>query len=84
MSGTAVVRIGGPRVAADRLYIGVFETRDFHLSVSANGIELPVELAFRNNDLSEYRATLPAASLNWKAMQVSLGADLSPCPVRLS
>jgi hypothetical protein len=78
MGGIAAVRIGGPRRAEDRLYIGVFETHDFQLRVSANGIELPVELASRNIDLSEYRATLPPAALNWKVMQVSLGADRSP------
>jgi hypothetical protein len=78
MSGTATVRIGGPRSAADHLYIGVFETRDFRLRVSANGVELPVELVYRNIDLSEYRATLPPAALAWKSMQVSLSADRSP------
>ena len=78
MNGTASVRIGGPLRAADHLYIGVFETRDFHLSVTANGVELPVERAFRNLDLSEYRAALPSAAMNWKSMQVSLGADRAP------
>jgi hypothetical protein len=78
MNGAAGLRMGGPRSAAERLYVGVFETRDFHLKVSANGVELPLELVFRNGDLSEYRATLPPAALGWTAMQVSLGADLSP------
>jgi hypothetical protein len=78
MSGTATVRIGGPRLAADHLYIGVFDTHDFHLTVSANGVELPVELAYRNIDLSEYRATLPAAALGWTSMQVLLRSDRSP------
>jgi hypothetical protein len=78
MKGAATVRIGGPHAAADHLYIGVFETHDFHLSVSANGFELPVELAYRNIDLSEYRATLPAPALGWTAMEVSLQADQSP------
>jgi hypothetical protein len=78
MSGTAAVRIGGPRTAADQLYVGVFETHSFHLSVSANGVDLPVELGYRNTDLSEYRATLPPEAANWKAMQVSLRADRSP------
>jgi hypothetical protein len=78
MSGTASVTIGGPRTAADYLYIGVFETHDFHLTVQANSVELPVELAFRNIDLSEYRATLPPEALDWTSLQVTLRADRSP------
>jgi hypothetical protein len=78
MNGTAAVRIGGPRGPAGRLYIGVFETHDFHLSVSANGIDLPVDLVSRNTDLSEYRATLPPSALAWKEMELTLRADRSP------
>jgi hypothetical protein len=78
MNGTAAVRIGGPRTSADQLYVGVFETHGFHLSISANGVDLPVELGYRNTDLSEYRATLPPEAANWKAMQVSLHTDRSP------
>jgi hypothetical protein len=78
LKGTATVRIGGPRTAADYLYIGVFETHDFHLSVAANGVELPVERVSRNTDLSEYRAALPADALEWQSMQVALSADRSP------
>jgi hypothetical protein len=78
MNGTATVRIGGPRGPADHLYIGVFETHDFHLSVSADGIDVPVELVSRNTDLSEYRATLPSSALSWKEMNLTLRADRSP------
>jgi hypothetical protein len=78
MNGTATVSIGGPRGPADRLYIGVFDTQDFHLSVSASGIELPVDLVSRNTDLSEYRATLPPSALTWKEMDLRLRADRSP------
>ena len=75
MNGTAAVRIGGPRNAAEQLYIGVFETGDFRLGVSANGIEVPVEIVSRNADLTEYRARLPAAAIAWKEMEVALRAD---------
>jgi len=75
MNGTAAVRIGGPRSAAEQLYIGVFETHDFHLSASANGVGLPLEIAARNTDLTEFRARLPALSVDWKEMEVSLRAD---------
>jgi len=78
IAGTAAVRIGGPRDASERLYIGVFETRDFHLSVAVNGVDLPVDLVSRNTDLSEYRAALPPAALAWKEMEVTLRADRSP------
>ena len=78
MNGAAMVRIAGPRSAAERLYVGVFEIHDFHLSVSADGVELPVKLVSRNTDLSEYRATLPAGAVDGSAMQVSLHADRSP------
>ena len=75
---TAAVRIGGPHTAVEGLYVGVFETHDFRLSASANGVDVPMELVYRNTDLSEYRATLPAAAMNWKVMQVGLRADRSP------
>ncbi len=75
MNGSAAARIGGPRRETDRLYIGVFDTHDVHLTVTANGVDLPLELAFRNIDLSEYRAALPAAALDWKWMQVALKSD---------
>jgi hypothetical protein len=78
MSGAATVRIGAPRSRGEQLYIGIFETRDFHLSVRANGVELPVVLAHRDNDLSEFRATLPPDAMHRQQMEVSLGADLSP------
>jgi hypothetical protein len=78
MSGTASVRIGGPRRAGEHLYIGIFDTHTFRLTASANGVALPVEVAHRDNDLTEFRAALPADALSWKQMQVSLGADRSP------
>jgi hypothetical protein len=78
MNGPAAVRVGGPRGPAEHLYIGVFEMHDFHLSVSANGIELPMELVSRNTDLSEYRAALPPSALAWKEIDLTLRADRSP------
>jgi hypothetical protein len=78
MSGAATVRIGAPRAPAEALYIGVFETRDIHLTVRANGVELPVTLSHRDNDLSEFRAALPPAALAWTQMEVGLSADRAP------
>jgi hypothetical protein len=78
MSGTASVRIGGPRRRGEQLYIGIFDTHTFRLIVRANGVDLPAEVAHRDNDLTEFRGALPADALNWKQMQVSLEADHSP------
>jgi hypothetical protein len=78
MNGTAAVRVGGPRNAAEHLYIGVFDTGDVGLSVSANGMALPLAIESRNTDLTEYRATLPTAALAWKQMEVSLRTMRAP------
>lgn len=78
MSGTATVRIGGPQRPQKHLYIGIFDTHPFRLNVRANGIDLPVELAHRDNDLTEFRATLPVTALQWKQMEISLTADRAP------
>ncbi|HEY1493085.1 MAG TPA: hypothetical protein VGF49_01020, partial [Candidatus Solibacter sp.] len=78
MLGAATVRIGAPRTPAESLYIGIFETRDVRLTVRANGVELPVTLARRDNDLSEFRAALPPGALAWTQMEVSLSADRAP------
>jgi hypothetical protein len=78
MSGTASVRIGAPRTAAEALFIGIFETRDIRLGVRADGVDLPVTMVHRDNDLSEYRATLPAAALSRKVMNVTVTADRAP------
>ena len=78
MNGAATVRTAAPRSPSEHLYIGVFETRDFHLRARANGVELPVAIAFRGNDLTEYRATLPAEAVAWKRMEIALESDLAP------
>jgi hypothetical protein len=78
MSGAATVRIGGLQRPQEHLYIGIFDTHPFRLSVSANGIDLPLGLARRDNDLTELRATLPAAAVQWKQMEISLTSDRSP------
>jgi hypothetical protein len=66
MTGAATLEIGGPRDARDHLYIGIFETRRFRLTVRVNGLELPAELTHRDNDLSEFRVTLPARAIGRK------------------
>ena len=67
-------RYASPRPAtpSESLYLGVFETRDFLPRVRVDGVELPVTLARRDNDLSEFRATLPPEAAQWKQMEVAI------------
>jgi hypothetical protein len=66
------VRIAAPRGSSENLYIGVFETHDFLPRVRVNGVEAPVALVRRDNDLSEFRATLPPEASHWKRMEVAI------------
>jgi len=71
MSGAAAsFVIGPPRSAAECLYIGVFRTTPFRLGVQVNGSKLPAALLRKDNDLSEFRVTLPAAAVSWGRMEV--------------
>ena len=81
MDGAGKLYIAAPRDAGESLYIGVFETRDFRLRVRINGVEVPVALGRRDNDLSEFRATLPPDALRWKRMEVSIESGM-PAPLR--
>jgi hypothetical protein len=76
MDGAGTVRIAAPRNAGESLYIGVFETRDFLPRVWVNGVEVPVALGRRDNDLSEFRAALPPEAVQWKRMEVSIESGL--------
>jgi hypothetical protein len=76
MERVATIRIAAPRTAAESLYIGVFETRDFLPRVRVNGVEVPVVLGRRDIDLSEFRATLPPEALQWKRMEVTIESSL--------
>ena len=77
----AAVRIGGPRSPAEQLYIGVFRTRDFTLSLEADGIALPLHLARRDLEISEYRATLPLEFVGRDEIHLSLAAGTPSKPV---
>ena len=74
--GTGTVRIAAPRIPAESLYIGVFETRDFRLRVRVNGVEVPVALVNRDIDISVFRATLPPEAVQWKRMEVTIESGL--------
>src|ERR1019366_2699668 len=75
MDRVGVLRIATPR-SGESLYIGVFETRDFRLGVRVNGVEAPVALARRDNDLSEFRAALPPQAVQWKRMEVAIESSM--------
>ena len=45
-----------------------------------NGVEVPVALARRDNDLSEFRATLPPEAAQWKQMEVTIENPM-PAPL---
>jgi hypothetical protein len=70
------LRLAGPRGSTEKLYVGIFETRDFLPRIRANGVEVPVALARRDNDLSEFRATLPPEAVQWKQMEVTIESPL--------
>ncbi len=75
MTHAATLRIGGPRSASERLYIGVFRTKDFDLGVSVDGIAIAPDLILRDFDLSEFRATLPVALVGKELIEVALSSN---------
>ncbi len=72
MDRAGTLRIAAPRTSAESLYLGVFETRDFQFQVRVNGIEVPLALARRDYDLSEFRATLPPQAMQSRRMEVTI------------
>ena len=76
LNGAGTVHVAAPRTAAESLYIGVFDTRDFLPRVRVNGVEVPVALGQRNIDLSEFRATLPSEAAQRKRMEVTIESSV--------
>jgi hypothetical protein len=76
MNGAAAFLIGPPRSPAEDLYIGVFRTTPFAMTVRVNGTALPAVLVRQDNDLSEFRVTLPAGSTGWIQVAISSGEPL--------
>ena len=68
----ATVRVGGPRVPGERLYIGVFRTTDFRLGVRVAGVDLHAEVAQRSGELTELGVRLPAALSGKPEIEVRL------------
>jgi len=72
MRARGTLRIGGPRTASESLYLGVFETRDVWPVVRADGVECALAVAHRDNDLTEFRVSLPAQAAGRKLMDVAI------------
>jgi hypothetical protein len=72
MTRSASVRMGGASSANERLYLGVFRTRDFRLGLWVNGVQMPADLVRRDNELSLFRAALPGPS-EWIQVTLDVG-----------
>jgi hypothetical protein len=76
MERSGTLHIAAPRSAFETLRIGIFETSEFRPRVRVNGVDVPVTLARRDNDLSEFRATLPPEAAQWKRMEVTIESPM--------
>jgi hypothetical protein len=74
MNGAAAFEIGAPHGLAECLYIGVFRTAPFRMTVRVNGTERPAAPVRQDNGLSEFRVTLPPESTAWKQMDIALSS----------
>jgi hypothetical protein len=81
MSGPVTIHMGGPRGPNDRLYVGVFDTRQFHISLRVDGIDVPAELIRKDYELSEFGARLPSALIGKEVVEITLSTD-SPQPLK--
>ncbi|HUO28718.1 MAG TPA: hypothetical protein VMU80_05860, partial [Bryobacteraceae bacterium] len=75
------VRIGGPRSSGDRLYISVFRTSRFQFAVRVSGADVPLTLAQRSGELTEFAASLPTGLIGQSTLEVLL-VNESPEPLR--
>jgi len=75
------VRIGGPRSSGDRLYISVFRTGRFQFAVRVSGADVPLTLAQRSGELTEFAASLPTGLIGQSTLEVLL-VNESPEPLR--
>ena len=77
LRASATVRIGGPKTTDERLYVGVFRTRDVHLAARVNGVDVHPQIVERTGELTEFAVSLPAAP----EIEVTL-TNGSPEPLR--
>jgi hypothetical protein len=81
MNAQALVHIGGPRGPNDRLYVGVFDVRQFQISLRVDGADVPAELIGRDYELSQFAARLPLNFTGKEALEITLLTD-SPRPLK--
>ena len=75
LSGQGAIHIGGPRGPNDRLYVGIFDVRQFHISLRVDGVYTPAELIRRDYELSEFAATLPPSLLAKDVVEITVSTD---------
>ena len=81
MSRSGMLHMGGPRGSNDRLYVGVFDVRQFHIGLRVDGRDVPAELNYKDYELSEFVAVLPSALTGKDVVEVALSTD-SPQPLK--
>ena len=81
MSGRATIHMGGPRSPNDRLYVGVFDVQQFHISLRVDGVDTPAELIRRDYELSEFAARLPSSLMRKEVVEITLSTG-SPQPLK--
>jgi hypothetical protein len=81
MSRRATIHMGGPRGPNDRLYVGVFDVRQFHISLRVDRVDIPPELIRRDYEISEFAANLPPSLIGQEVVEITLSTD-SPQPLR--
>jgi hypothetical protein len=81
MRGPATLHMGGPRGVNDRLYVGILDARQFHISLRIDGVDVPAELIRRDYELSEFGARLPPAVAGKEVVEITLSTD-SPQPLK--
>jgi hypothetical protein len=74
MSGSATIRMGGPRGANDRLHVGIFDVRQPHIGLRVEGADVPTELIRRDYELSEFEARLPPALVGKEVVEITLSS----------
>jgi len=75
MSGRATIHMGGPRSPNDRLYVGVFDVQQFHISLRVDGVDTPPELIRRDYELSEFAAKLSPSLIGKEMVEITLSTD---------
>jgi hypothetical protein len=77
------IHMGGPRGPNDRLFVGVFDVRQFHIDLRVDGVNVPTELIRRDYELSEFAGALPSSLIGKEVVEIALSTD-SPQPLKFA